>query len=45
MAASLPSFFSVQARGACLKRSNIRRGPQIIKVQNYQDEGDHQFHI
>ncbi|KAG4922947.1 hypothetical protein AAZX31_18G273600 [Glycine max] len=40
-AASLPSFFSVQARGPYLKfkRSNIRRGPQIIKVQNYQDEG------
>ncbi|RDX62812.1 hypothetical protein CR513_58815, partial [Mucuna pruriens] len=41
MAASLPSFFSVKARGAYLKRSNnIRQGPQLIKVQNYhQDEG------
>nr|KYP65000.1 hypothetical protein KK1_019614 [Cajanus cajan] len=40
MAASLRSFFSIKARGSTyLKRSDVRRGPQLIKVQNYQDEG------
>lgn len=39
MAASLPSFFSVKPRGSYLKGCNIRRGLQVIKVQNYQDEG------
>ncbi|KAL2329538.1 hypothetical protein Fmac_017119 [Flemingia macrophylla] len=41
MASSFPSFFSVKARGPYLKRSNnnVRRGSQLIKVQNYKDEG------
>ncbi|KAK7394190.1 hypothetical protein VNO78_14711 [Psophocarpus tetragonolobus] len=33
--ASLPCFFSVQARGPYLKPTRV---PQFIKVQNYQDE-------
>ncbi|KAK7374849.1 hypothetical protein VNO80_08292 [Phaseolus coccineus] len=35
MAASLPSFFSVQPRRSCPKRNNTRL---VIKLQNYQDE-------
>ncbi|ESW11192.1 hypothetical protein PHAVU_008G009500 [Phaseolus vulgaris] len=35
MAASLPSFFSLQPRRSYLKRNNTHL---VIKVQNYQDE-------
>ncbi|XP_058740039.1 uncharacterized protein LOC131626941 [Vicia villosa] len=40
MAASMSSFLPMKPRGTYLKRFNIRRGMQVIKVQNYhQDEG------
>ncbi|XP_061338310.1 uncharacterized protein LOC133285151 [Gastrolobium bilobum] len=35
----MPSFISVKGRGSYLKGCNIRRGLQVIKCQNYQDEG------
>lgn len=39
MAASMSSFLPMKPRGAYLKRFNTRQGMQVIKVQNYQDEG------
>ena len=44
MAASMSSFLPMKPRGAYLKRFNTRQGMQVIKVQNYQDEGNNQFH-
>jgi len=40
MAASMSSFLPMKPRGAYLKRFNTRQGMQVIKVQNYQDEGN-----
>ncbi|CAJ2651431.1 uncharacterized protein LOC123888497 [Trifolium pratense] len=39
MAASMSSFLPMKPRGAYLKRFNTRQRMQVIKVQNYQDEG------
>lgn len=44
MAASMSSFLPMKPRGLYLKRFNTRQRMQVIKVQNYQDEGDNQFH-
>lgn len=44
MATSMSSFLPMKPRGAYLKRFNTRQGMQVIKLQNYQDEGNNQFH-
>lgn len=43
MATSMSSFLPMKPRGAYLKRFNTRQGMQVIKLQNYQDEGNNQF--
>jgi hypothetical protein len=42
MATSMSSFLPMKPR-EYLKRFNTTRRMQVIKVQNYQDEGDNQF--
>jgi hypothetical protein len=45
MATSMSSFLPMKPRGEYLKRFNTNRRMQVIKVQNYQDEGDNQFYM
>ncbi|KAK2415250.1 hypothetical protein P8452_60493 [Trifolium repens] len=39
MATSMSSFLPMKPRGEYIKRFNTNRRMQVIKVQNYQDEG------